>query len=379
MLLAKFAEQCQAQGAALAANLTSDARTRDEAAWSEAVQQRWNPLPPLSRVSVRHSVSAVDGSGGLLPLNNGFTVLVAQAVLTGAAERLLAEPTAVTLGLAHARGSQGDMSALGDLLMRRLETRLARDAIVARGYEAPEPPVVLLDRSLHGEVTHLSRWHGRTEPLAAGLLGALDRPELLTNGLDSYIDLLGKAHERRRLVLGITKTLRARFLASLLARQVPAGAVFPSDPELLYRWRSGVTGYTDPVMLGAADRSDHDLPLAVESLLADCPAIVSTYVRVSPADDPIRLDMPVSALGSGKCFLDVDAEWLQRPAAIAPFVAMVVAMYGGPTVHNTLLYKADRQVRLTRRTLEQVYLPVLSQVSGVPLAVDRSRRRFLAR
>ena len=57
-------------------------------------------------------------------------------------------------------------------------------------------------------------------------------------------------------------------------------------------------------------------------------------------------------------------------------MALVLALYGGHTVHNAPLYKVDRKVRLSRRTVEQVYLPVLERIANVSLSVDRSRRRF---
>jgi hypothetical protein len=63
-----------------------------------------------------------------------------------------------------------------------------------------------------------------------------------------------------------------------------------------------------------------------------------------------------------------------------PFVAEVMARYGGVLAHNGPLHAVDRLVRLSRRELELVIMPVIARTVGVPpsaLGVDRGRRRFL--
>ena len=313
----------------------------------------------------------MDGSGGVLNLNNGFSLVVAQAVLSGPADTV----AEVNLGLADARESTPDVSSLGDLMMRRLETQLALAAVPRM--EHPQESTMLLDRSLYGELNHLSLWFGRTTHLNTCLMGELNVPQLLEDGLENYVQLLSQSCGQNRLVIGLSKTIRAHFLARLLEQDgLPAEEGRPSDPELLYRWLTG-KGYSHPILLGAAELGARSLQPEAEALLEDCPAIVSCYVRPVPYDDPIRIDVPASAIGLPTRFMGCKSTWVPEPHALAPIVALVQSMYGGPTVHNTLLYKVDRQVRLSRRTLEQVYLPALARVAGVPLAVDRSRRRFL--
>ena len=83
----------------------------------------------------------------------------------------------VNLGLADARESTPDVSSLGDLMMRRLETQIALAAVPRM--EHPQESTMLLDRSLYGELTHLSLWYGRTAHLNTCLMGELNVPQLL--------------------------------------------------------------------------------------------------------------------------------------------------------------------------------------------------------
>ena len=373
MLVDRFMARCREQGPALAARLDTRARSKAEARWAKAALARWRPLPITAPDRSPGAAFAVDGSGGVLNLNNGFSLVVAQAVLAGpTAADAVAE---VNLGMADARKSTPDVSSLGDLMMRRLETQLALQAIPRM--EQLKESTMLLDRSLHGELAHLSLWYGRMTDLNTCLIGGPNAPQPLENGLENYIRLLSQSCGQNHLVIGLSKTIRARFLAHLLAQdELPTEEGQPSDPELLYRWLTG-KGYSHPILLGAAELGALSLQPEAKDQLADCPAIVSSYVRPVAYDDPLRIDVPASAVGLPKRFIDCEAAWVPDPRALEPIVALVRSMYGGPSVHNTLLYKVDRQVRLSRRTLEQVYLPALARVAGVPLAVDRSRRRFL--
>ncbi len=374
MLVERFMARCREQGPALAARLDTRARSKAEAQWQKAASDRWRALPTTTPDRSPGAAFAVDGSGGTLNLNNGFSLVVAQAVLSGpTAADTIAE---VNLGLADARESTPDVSSLGDLMMRRLETQLALEAVPRM--EDPQESTILLDRSLYGELNHLSLWYGRMNHLSTCLMGELNVPQLLEDGLENYIRLLSQSCGQNHLVIGLSKTiLRARFLAYLLEQDgLPTEEGRPSDPELLYRWLTD-TGYSHPILLGAAELGDRPLQPEAEALLEDCPAIVSCYVRPVRYDDPIRIDVPASVIGLPTHFIDCEPAWVPDPRVLEPIVALVQSMYGGPTVHNTLLYKVDRQVRLSRRTLEQVYLPALSRVAGVPLVVDRSRRRFL--
>jgi hypothetical protein len=122
-------------------------------------------------------------------------------------------------------------------------------------------------------------------------------------------------------------------------------------------------------------------------MLGGCPAIVSTYVRPHPADLPLRLDVPASAVGFDDRLLPAAASasrtwpaWVPDPIVMRPIVLAALAAYGGMSVYNAPLYAVDRLVRLPRRELELRFLPVCERVAGLrpgSLGVDRGRRRFL--
>ena len=373
MLLDRFVELCREKGPDLAKRLDPEAQSEAEDQWAAAARDRWYALPAVAQD--RSLLYAVDGSGHVAALNSGFYVVVAQSFLAGPTDAdTVAE---VDLEIADARRSATDVASLRDLMMRRLESQVALAA--ARRIERPQESVLLLDGSLYAELTHLSLSYGWGVTFGLGLNGGRSpatQPGRVELTLEDYVYLSRWSAEQDLLVMGVAKTTRAQFMARLLEQDgLPTEEGRPSDPELLYRWLTG-TGYSHPILLGAAEPGDLPLQPEAEELLAQCPAMVSCYVRPAPNDDPLRIDVPASAVGRAESFPAVEQAWVPDPRAIEPIVALVLALYGGHTVHNAPLYKVDRKVRLSRRTVEQVYLPVLERVANVPLSVDRSRRRF---
>ena len=373
MLLDRFVELCREKGPDLAKRLDPEAQSEAEDQWAAAARDRWYALPAVAQD--RSLLYAVDGSGHVAALNSGFYVVVAQSFLAGPTDAdTVAE---VDLEIADARRSATDVASLRDLMMRRLESQVALAA--ARRIERPQESVLLLDGSLYAELTHLSLSYGWGVTFGLGLNGGRSpatQPGRVERTLEDYVYLSRWSAEQDLLVMGVAKTTRAQFMARLLEQDgLPTEEGRPSDPELLYRWLTG-TGYSHPILLGAAEPGDLPLQPEAEELLAQCPAMVSCYVRPAPNDDPLRIDVPASAVGRAESFQAVEQAWVPDRRAIEPIVALVLALYGGHTVHNAPLYKVDRKVRLSRRTVEQVYLPVLERVANVPLSVDRSRRRF---
>ena len=373
MLLDRFVELCREKGPDLAKRLAPDTQSEAEDQWAAAARERWYPLPALAQD--RSLLYAVDGSGHVAALNSGFYIVVAQAFLAGPTEAdTVAE---VDLEIYDARRSATDVSSLRDLMMRRLESQVAMET--AQRIERPQESVLLLDGSLHAELTHLSPSYGWGVTFGLGLDGertAATQPGRVEQTLEDYVRLSRWSAEQDLLVMGVAKTTRAQFMARLLEQEgLPTDEGRPSDPELLYRWLTG-TGYTHPTLLGATELGGIPLQPEAEELLEQCPAMVSCYVRPAPNDDPLRIDVPASAVGRGDSFQALEQAWVPDRRAIEPIVALVLALYGGHTVHNAPLYKVDRKVRLSRRTVEQVYLPVLERIANVSLSVDRSRRRF---
>ena len=64
--------------------------------------------------------------------------------------------------------------------------------------------------------------------------------------------------------------------------------------------------------------------------------------------------------------------------ALVVFLLADFSDYGGPEVYNALLYSVDREVRLARSTVAEVYLPLVEDLLGVELRLDRSERRFVS-
>ena len=374
MLLDRFVELCREKGPDLAKRLAPGTQSEAEDQWAAAARERWHPLPTMAQD--RSLLYAVDGSGHVAALNSGFYIVVAQAFLAGPTEAdTVAE---VDLEIYDARRSATDVSSLRDLMMRRLESQVALET--AQRIKRPRESVLLLDGSLHAELTHLSPSYGWGVTFGLGLDGertAATQPGRVEQTLEDYVRLSQWSAEQDLLVMGVAKTTRAQFMARLLEQEgLPTDEGRPSDPELLYRWLTG-TGYSHPILLGAnRARGLFHSSRRRRSCWSKCPAMVSCYVRPAPNDDPLRIDVPASAVGRGDSFQTLEQAWVPDRRAIEPIVALVLALYGGHTVHNAPLYKVDRKVRLSRRTVEQVYLPVLERIANVSLSVDRSRRRF---
>jgi hypothetical protein len=51
--------------------------------------------------------------------------------------------------------------------------------------------------------------------------------------------------------------------------------------------------------------------------------------------------------------------------------------YGGIQVYNALGYVADVEVRLTKQKMYDIYLPMIADVLGEEIRIDRSERRFV--
>ena len=373
MLLDRFVEICREKAPELARRLATQPQTELEDRWATATRARWYPLPAPQRL--RSRLYAGDGSGHTISLNNGLHVVVAQAFLAGPAADEVQD--AVDLDIVEPRRNRSDPSDVRDLMMRRLEARVALDA--AEGMSHPQESILFLDGSLHTEFTHLAPFYGRGVTFGISQDGSRSgelQPGRVEGTLESYVQLLQLASSQDLLVVGVAKTIQAHFLTRRLEQDgLAPGDDPPSDPQLLYRW-APTAGYSHPVLLGTEGLPYIDGP--AQELLADCPAVVSWYVRPTDHDDPMRIDVPASAVGLGGSVGETDQEWVDEPTCVKPIVSLIRAMYGGRSVHNAPLYAVDRKVRLSRRTVEQVYLPVLSRMANVQLAADRSRRRFAA-
>ena len=152
-----------------------------------------------------------------------------------------------------------------------------------------------------------------------------------------------------------------------------------SDGALVHRFTEQRAGLSTPVLLGTWSFTGGSRALLERPELADGPAIVSFFLRLAPFDDALRVDVPATLCGDDTRLAALDGGLLAGgPEALAPCVARLRADYGGPEVYNALLYSVDREVRLARSTVAEVYLPLVEDLLGVELRLDRSERRFVS-
>ncbi len=392
--------------------------TADVAARRSALAPRWLPLPAMpgragrrawaSRLDLppdlplpvptlpngRHIHVAVDGTSHTVQLSNGAHFILAAAVASGPPPP--GQRDRGDLEILPARYDDAQAASARDLLMRSLEAFVASEAAGALVQEGLAPEAVLwVDGSLYADLSHMAgapgqvRWGGGVE--RAGTL------------LRTTAALLHLAERQGLWLIGIGKTQRAGFLADALSGMTPpprrgsAGRTSDrqsqaapggdgerlGDGELLavapagWSWPLVLDGTRFPLLSSAAAEA-----------LKDCPAIVSSYLRPHPADLPLRVDVPASAVGLDDRLFSGPGQasrpwpaWVPDPDAVRPVIETALAAYGGVRAYNAPLYAVDRLVRLSRREVELRYLPICARVAGLPLdalSVDRGRRRFIS-
>jgi NurA domain len=354
------------------------------ARWRSALAARWRPLPGLAPNARREPSYgrtihvAVDGTSHAVQLSNGAHFILAAAAAMGPVP--VGQRERADMEILPARFDDGAAFSARDYLMRALETYLAVEAagiVAAEGIA--EQSILWVDGSLYGDLSHIA-----SAPHQMSWGGSLER---LGSLLRQTAALHDQAERSGLWVVGVGKTQRASFLYHALAAGAGAGpddvSDRPSDGEIL---ASAPTGWSWPLILDS--RHFPNVTAEAQEILEHCPAIVSFYVRPHPADLPLRVDVPASAVGLGDRLLpellDEAATpwpaWVPDPDAVQPVVEAVLASYGGLRAYNAPLYAVDRLVRLPRRDLELRYLPMCAKVAGLPpgaLSVDRGRRRFL--
>jgi hypothetical protein len=382
------------------------------AAWRSRLAPYWRPLPSLPstngrrHVAARHVHVAVDGTSHAVQLSTGAHFIVAAAAACGPPP--VGHRNSADVQVIRGRHDVADAATARDLLMRSLEADVAFGAAsVLVGEGLAHDAVVWMDGSLHGELAHVAAPPARlyTDPAEVGDVGPPGWWGAVVSRAVAVLNLRARllqlAEHSQLWVVGLSKTQRAGFLADALERgmatspwepgrhagargRAPVDEERPSDGELLALVGAG---WSHPLVLDAS-RFMQRVSDPAYDVLSACPAIVSCYVRPHPADLPLRVDVPASAIGLPDRFLVDDAgtgahqpAWLPDPDALRPVIEAVLAAYGGMNVYNGPLYAVDRLVRLSRRELETRYLPICAKVAGLPpsaLAVDRGRRRFLA-
>jgi len=370
--------------------LSAEAISIQERNLKAALLRNWHSLPTLEAHPLP-TIFAVDGSSAIRHLNNGWSVIIAQALAVGPEY----EEPLVDVRFVRSSLSDDSLFRLSGLLMRSLELKVALTAALnARG------GLLCLDGSLQTGIPHC--------------LYPLDIPgerDLPLSVLETYLDLVKTCQERGIMLIALSKTSTASFFVEALvhmasAKQLETDVDLSSDPdrqallsdaEVIFRWTSD-PGYSTPLMLGvhglghrraqllqrpeaiatAFEGSKHLAPslcLALLRRLQDSPATLAFHLRLRAGEESLRVDIPASLLGLPYTLSDFYLHWGTAGDAL-PALAPILASHGGPTVYHAAAYVADRLVRLTNRMVDGPYLAIMRQNLGQYIQYNRSQRRF---
>lgn len=334
----------------------------EEAELESLVRRHWQPLPP-TRSGGEWPAYAVDGSVRQVNLDNGGYLFIAQALALGSP------------GLDEARvdvqvlpsGTQPDVASdFKDLCQAHRELSLACEVVGA----AEAGSVLFLDGALYGRLPQMY-------PRLGCELAEQYRVALLTD----YLQLLATAQRRGVRLVAVSKTSReaahAKLWLAATGADLPAALDDLSDSEMIHRWTDNAAGQSVPVLLGTRGFTGGSKDLLDQPEIAGSPAIVSFFARLADYDDALRVDVPAYQVGADTALGALEGQVLPGGcAAVAETVDYLRADYGGLEVYNALLYSVDREVRLRRDMVMEVYLPVIEELTGVTVRRNRSERRF---
>jgi hypothetical protein len=334
---------------------------RIDAEFRSAVLEHWHsPLPPRRNPDKRRAY-AIDGSSRRANLTNGSTVFVAQALIMG--EEINEPVTDIEILPGTVRAQTMDRFA--DLMRQSLEIGLAREFAEV----IPDGSILYLDGALYGTLPQLY-------PLRAeGIPEDRDFAEIL---LRDYRRLFELCEERSIQLISIAKTNRQALFSKILQKRMGRREIQEiSDSALFDELTERKMGYSTPVVLGTYSFSEGSAAVVIENEgVKEEPAIVSFFVRLDDMDDALRIDVPASCVGRKERIIDVVADFIEADTII-PIVDMLQSDYGGVQVYNALAYVTDLEVRLTKQKMYEIYLPMVSEVLGEELRIDRSERRFV--
>lgn len=334
---------------------------RIDAEFRAAVLEHWHPLEPPRANLPKRPAYAIDGSSRRANLTNGSTVFVAQALIMG--EEINEPVTDIEILPGTVRAQTMDRFA--DLMRQSLEIGLAREF----AEKIPSGSILYLDGALYGTLPQLYPLRGE------GIPENRDFSEYL---LRDYRRLFELCETRNIQLISIAKTNRQALFSKILQRRMGRGTLDEiSDSALFDELTERKCGYSTPVMLGTYSFGEGSSSVVLEQEgVKEEPAIVSFFVRLADLDDALRIDLPASCVGREERLGDLEVELMQA-AVVAPVVEMLQSDYGGVQVYNALAYVTDLEVRLTKQKMYEIYLPMVSEVLGEELRIDRSERRFV--
>ncbi len=321
------------------------------------VKKHWH-APLAKRASgERRPAYAIDGSNRRANLSNGATLFVAQGLILG--EDL--SETLADIEILPGTVDSGKLERFADLMRQNLEIRLACDY----ANKIPSGSVLYLDGALYGTLTQLFSLSGVPRDFASDLQS-------------NYRELFQRCQARNIALISIAKTNRHPLFSRILQQyeqiepiqEISDSAFFDLLPE-----RNA--GYVTPILLGRHSFNDENEKLILEGAgFKSSSAIVSFFIRFGDYEDPLRIDLPAFCIGRPEHLGDLDAE-LVECSLIEPIVRLLMDDYGGIEVYNALAYVVDREVRLTKEKMYSIYLPMISELLGEEIRLDRSERRFV--
>lgn len=400
--------QIERERARLTAALSGEATPAADAL-ADYVAAHWHPLPPAgphgapastSAASAPASMSAalawpahaVDGSIAQADLDDGSYLFIVRALALGDGGQVVQRGGMEVLPPSTAASTA---SRYADLLQRHYELSVACEVAAAT-----EPGgVVFLDGALYGWLPQLYSLPGgngdadgadgrRGDPPAGAHL-----PDAI---LAAYLELLATARARGVRIVAVSKTSREAAHCKLWLeddrpsdRHGAAAVAVPdelTDSAMIHRFTDDRAGVSTPVVLGTRAFVGGSRAILERPEVAGSPAIVSFFCRLADLDDALRIDVPAHQCGVDAALADVGgkagdggtggAVVADGVRAVAPTLDLLRADYGGLAVYNALLYSVDREVRLSRSAVADVYLPVIEQMLGVRVRLDRGERRF---
>jgi hypothetical protein len=330
------------------------------------VRAHWHPLPRETFYGRRRPAVAVDSSIGRADLVNGATLFAAQGLAIGHAALVSdgIECSRVEVEILPGATDEGQVKRFNDLLMQSLELSVAREAVD----RLPDGGVLYMDGALYSRLPQLY-------PLT---IPDIDPLHAQIAADYRYLFAACPRQGRRIDLVCIAKTSRTDIHSRLWQRD--SGRLLPtllSDSEAIYRWTDGQPGFSTPVVLGHIGFSGGNDYVLQETGLEDANAVVAFFVRLAEYDDALLIELPAACLGHTGTLRNLEAEVLDLARfSVLPILQTLAADYGGLEVYNALLYSVDREVRLKRSTMNQIYLRVVGDIVGHDMRLDRSDRRF---
>ena len=341
----------------------------------------WHAFPQAESSSFREF--AVDSSSASRTLANGVDLFITCALMIGSDG-----PPYKKVYFDARRGipDPNNVSKLESVLRDLIEIQ-----IVVENCPESIGDLVLIDGNLYGRYTHLMQ--------QIDIKGREHLPLLLFEAMQKMFEICS---EKGIYLVGVSKFSKTRALSNAFLDDLgyPRGAADIPDVEMLYRWKQAQKGYTTPLLLGEyafkeeaprirdeperyLKRYFRDLPkdrwewgVEVIEKMPFAPAIAMFHMIPDIDEQPIRIDVPASCLGMNDRMLDVSPFRFIDSDIVVNLLKQLLADRGGRDVYNALLYVVDREVRLSRNTVDTIYKSILGRELNMSIEYDRSTRRF---